>query len=307
MRRILREGYQSPQVINAMSVDVEDYFQVSAFSSVINRKQWDSLPCRVEKNISRILELFSESNVKATFFTLGWIADRYPMAIKEIFDAGHEIASHGYAHERIVHQNPRQFFDDVSRSKKILEDLTGQSVLGYRAPSYSIVSDTLWAHDVLAEVGYQYSSSVVPVSHDLYGIPGGHRFPYLVAGGKLLEIPISTIGLAGKNINCGGGGWFRLFPYSFTRWAISSINVAERKPCVFYFHPWEIDPLQPRVKGASVRSRFRHYLNLSKTTMRLSKLLTDFRWDSMQEVYLSNSDVRPADGSHEEVNYVAQH
>lgn len=285
-------------LVNAMTVDVEDYFQVAAFESVINPKEWDSIPCRVERNVDRILDLFALHNVKATFFILGWIAERFPAVVTKIAQQGHEVASHGYGHQRIVNQSQDSFRKDLLRSKSLLEALVGRPVIGYRAPSYSIGETTLWAHDILAELGFEYSSSVVPVKHDLYGIPNGHRHPYRTAKDKLLEIPISTVNLAGRNINCGGGGWFRFFPYAFTRWAISSINCKEQSPCVFYFHPWELDPNQPRVKSASAKSKFRHYLNLSKTVDRLNHLLTDFEWSTMRDVYLTENNT-----SHVQNNY----
>lgn len=278
---------ESRQLINAMTVDVEDYFQVSAFESIIDRAEWDSMPSRVERNIDEILQLFSWAGVKATFFVLGWIAERYPKMVIDIASHGHEIASHGYGHQRIIHQAPSVFREDLTRSKALLEALVDRPILGYRAPSYSIGKSTLWAHDILAESGFKYSSSVVPVKHDLYGIPNGHRHPYHTANGALLEIPISTVSVIGKNINCGGGGWFRLFPYAFTRWAMSSINDKERRSCVFYFHPWELDPEQPKIDGAGAKSKFRHYLNLSKTSGRLRRLLSDFQWSTMQDVYLN--------------------
>lgn len=274
------------RMTNAMTVDVEDYFQVSAFESVIDPKEWDGFPCRVERNVDRILRLFSEADIKATFFVLGWIAERYPTVVNSIVKEGHEVASHGYGHQRIIHQTPDEFREDLLRSKALLEALVGQAVVGYRAPSYSIGESTLWAHDVLADAGFQYSSSVVPVKHDLYGIPEGHRYPYRTADNRLLEIPISTLKLMGRNINCGGGGWFRFFPYAFTHHAVSSINANEQKPCVFYFHPWEIDPSQPKIRNASVKSKFRHYLNLQKTSSRLKRLVSDFSWSTMKDVYL---------------------
>ncbi len=284
---IARDSEQQSQrpITNAMTVDVEDYFQVAAFESVINRTSWNSIPCRVERNVDTILALFEENDITATFFTLGWIAERYPSMVKRIATAGHEVASHGYGHERIVSQNPAVFRDDVRRSKSILEDMVGKPIRGYRAPSYSIASTTLWAHDVLSDEGYEYSSSVVPIKHDLYGIPNASRFPYKTADDRLLEIPISTVRVLGKTLNCGGGGWFRLFPYAFTRSSISRINEAESQPCVFYFHPWEIDTQQPRVQSASLRSKFRHYINLSRTMPRLKLLLRDFSWSSMEDAY----------------------
>ncbi len=272
-------------ITNAMTVDVEDYFQVAAFESVISRSTWDKIPCRVERNVDTILALFEERGITATFFTLGWIAERYPMMVKRIAAAGHEVASHGYGHERIVKQSPCVFRNDVRKSKRILEDLVGKRIRGYRAPSYSIATKTLWAHDVLSDEGYEYSSSVVPIKHDLYGIPTASRFPYKTASDQLLEIPISTVKVFGKTLNCGGGGWFRLFPYSFTRNSLTRINEIEHQPSVFYFHPWEIDFLQPRVQQASFRSKFRHYINLSRTMPRLRRLLEDLNWSSMEEVY----------------------
>lgn len=275
----------SQPVTNAMTVDVEDYFQVAAFESVICRSSWDKIPCRVVRNVETILTLFDQHNITATFFTLGWIAERYPKLVKRIVSAGHEIASHGYGHERIIKQSPSAFRRDVRKSKEILEDLTGNSVVGYRAPSYSISTKTLWAHEILSDEGYLYSSSVVPIKHDLYGIENSNRFPYRVAHGQLLEIPISTVRLLGKTLNCGGGGWFRLFPYAFTKHSITCINEKEHRSAVFYFHPWEIDIYQPRVHQASLRSKFRHYLNLSHTLPRLEQLLKGFSWSSMKDVY----------------------
>ena len=305
---------KSTSVINAMSVDVEDYFQVAAFESVINPGQWDSKPCRVEKNVASILELFEANGAISTFFTLGWIAERYPALVREIVSAGHELASHGYAHQRVISQSREEFRQDITRSKNLLEDISGVEIKGYRAPSYSITSATLWAHDILADAGYRYSSSVVPVKHDLYGIPGGECFSYSVAQGRLLEIPISTISLMGRRLNCGGGGWFRLFPYGFTQRAIQSINRNQEKACVFYFHPWEIDPEQPRISEASIKSRFRHYLNLERTRPRLQRLLRDFCWSTMEQVFLqTDSDTgsrrvpHPVITTNSEVTYVSHH
>ncbi len=276
---------QESRMVNAMSVDVEDYFQVSAFESHVSKESWSTIPCRVEANIDRILGLFDEKGVKGTFFTLGWIADRYPGMVKKIVAQGHELASHGWEHIRVTEQNPEQFRNDVVRTKKKLEDIAGELVKGYRAASYSINRDNLWALDVLAETGHQYSSSIVPISHDLYGMPGAPRFSFRASENGLLEIPISTTTLAGRNINCGGGGWFRLFPYPLSRWAIRRINTAESQPAIFYFHPWEIDPHQPRVPGISAKTRFRHYLNLGKMEGRLDRLLDDFQWGRVDEVF----------------------
>lgn len=273
---------------NAMTVDVEDYFQVSAFENNIGRESWDSIACRVEANVENILELFATKNTSATFFTLGWIGKRYPQIIKKIVDNGHELASHGWGHQRANTQTRGAFREDISSSKKLLEDISGAPVKGYRAPSYSICRENLWAFDELVEVGFEYSSSVAPVRHDLYGIPDAPRFPFKVSEGRLIEIPISTICVAGQNIHCSGGGWFRLFPYSFSRWAINQVNTKENKSCIFYFHPWELDPQQPRVKGISLKSRLRHYLNLEKMRGRLEKLLSDFEWGRVDDIFIKN-------------------
>ena len=261
---------------NAMSVDVEDYFQVSAFENIVDKRDWDDIPCRVEANIERTLQLFASKDIKATFFMLGWVAERYPGIVKKIVDSGHELASHGWEHIRVTQQDRKEFKQDAIRTRHFLEDLSGQQVKGYRAASYSICADNLWAFDVLADAGYEYSSSIVPIKHDLYGIPEAPRFAFRAAQNRLLEIPITTITIAGRNINCGGGGWFRLFPYSFSRWAIKKVNHDDRQPGIFYFHPWEIDPDQPRLEQASRRSKFRHYLNLKEMQPRLSRLLNDF-------------------------------
>lgn len=273
-------------VINAMTVDVEDYFQVSAFEPHVDKRDWDHLPHRVEANVDKILQLFDSRDVKATFFTLGWIAQRHPQLVRRIVQQGHELASHGWEHVRVTNQTPQEFRDDVTRTKIALEDVAGTPVQGYRAASYSIGSANLWALDVLADAGYLYSSSIVPIKHDLYGMPEAPRFSFDAADNRLLEIPITTIRLGGRNINCGGGGWFRLFPYAFSRWALQRVNSTERQSGVFYFHPWEIDPEQPRQQGLGVKTRFRHYLNLKRTYTRLERLLDDFHWGRMDHVFL---------------------
>ena len=270
-----------------MSVDVEDYFQVSAFEENIDKRDWDSIPCRVEANVEKTLELFDKKSIKGTFFTLGWIAERYTAMVRKIVDHGHELASHGWEHIRVTQQKQNDFKQDIVRTRHFLEDLSGKLVKGYRAASYSICRNNLWAWDCLADAGYQYSSSIVPIKHDLYGIPDAPRFPFSSAGERLLEIPITTINVAGRNLNCGGGGWFRLFPYGFTRWAINRVNTQENQPCMFYFHPWEVDPEQPRVQGASRKAKFRHYLNLEKMHTRLEALIDDFHWGRVDEVFLS--------------------
>jgi polysaccharide deacetylase family protein (PEP-CTERM system associated) len=269
---------------NALTVDVEDYFQVSALAPHFDRGTWDAQPCRVERNVQRLLALFGETGARATFFTLGWIAERYPQLVRDIVAGGHELASHGYGHQRASEQSREVFADDVRRAKALLEDLGGKPVQGYRAPSFSIGMGNLWAFDVLLEAGYRYSSSVYPVQHDHYGMPDAPRFPYESRPG-LLEIPITTTRLLGRNLPAGGGGYFRLAPYEVSRWALRRVNELDRRPAIFYFHPWEIDPDQPRVHEASLKTRFRHYVNLHKTESRLGQLLRDFRWGRVDEVF----------------------
>ena len=279
----------SPAIVNAMTVDVEDYFQVSAFEPHLDRKEWNDHPGRVEVNTERILELFAAHNVRGTFFTLGWVAERYPGLIRKIVDNGHELASHGWEHIRVSTQSPADFRADASRTRQQLEDISGQAVKGYRAASYSIGSSETWAWNELAEAGYRYSSSIVPVRHDHYGMPGAPRFAFQAIDDKLLEIPITTVPLGGRNLNCGGGGWFRLFPYAFSRWALNRVNRGEGQSAIFYFHPWEIDPEQPRPHGLDPKTRFRHYLNLHRTYSRLEQLLKDFQWGRMDEIFLSGA------------------
>lgn len=276
--------------VNAMTVDVEDYFQVSAFEPYIAREAWDRLPCRVERNTDRILELFAEHGIHATFFTLGWVAERYPGLVKRIVDAGHELACHGYGHIRVTEQTSVEFREDVRLSKQILENISGGPVLGYRAASYSIGAKNLWALDILDELGFRYSSSIYPVKHDLYGMPEAPRFGFRPVGDNgLLEVPVTTVRLGERNYPCGGGGYFRLLPYGVSRWAMRRVNQKDRQSCVFYFHPWEIDPGQPRQKNISMKTRFRHYLNLSRMEGRLVRLLHDFRWDTMANVFLKTA------------------
>lgn len=270
-----------------MTVDVEDYFQVAAFADKVKREDWDKFPCRVERNLDLILAMFAEHGVSATFFTLGWIAERYPQAIRKIVDSGHELASHGYEHVKVHAQAPQAFRQDVQRTKRVLEDIGGQRVKGYRAASFSIDERSIWAFDVLAEEGYDYSSSIYPIEHDHYGMPNGHRFAHCPSGKhRLLEVPISTINFLNRNIPSGGGGYFRLLPYSFSRWALRRISKEDQQPVVFYFHPWELDPDQPRLEGISLRSRFRHYVNLGTMERRLRAVLSDFRWGRMDRVFL---------------------
>lgn len=269
-----------------MSVDVEEYFQVWAFAGTTRQADWDSFPSRINECLETVLRLFDEADVKATFFTLGWIADRHPQLIRAIADAGHEIASHGYAHSKITEQSQQQFRDDVTRAKKTLEDVSGRRVIGYRAPSFSIGSDNLWALDVLQETGHLYSSSIYPVVHDHYGMPEASRFPFRASPGGILEIPMSTARVFGRNLPSGGGGYFRLVPYRYFRWNIRRLNEIEGQSSIFYFHPWEVDPDQPRMKNVPLKSRIRHYVNLHKTEGRLQRLLADFHWDRMDIIFL---------------------
>jgi polysaccharide deacetylase family protein (PEP-CTERM system associated) len=272
---------------NAMTCDVEDYFQVSAFAPHIDRASWPTRECRVEANIERILALMADGDVKATFFTLGWIAERYPEMVKRIAAGGHEIASHGYGHLRASDQNLAEFTQDISSSKKLLEDLTGQQVRGYRAPSFSIGSANLWALDALLDAGYQYSSSIYPVAHDHYGMPDAPRFAFYPNGADgLLEIPITTVKLGQRNLPAGGGGYFRLLPYALSRWMMRKVNAEENEAAIFYFHPWELDPGQPRPDGVDLKSRFRHYVNLGRTESRIKALTRDFKWDRMDRIFL---------------------
>ncbi len=272
---------------NALTIDVEDYFQVSAFSSSINRAEWDQIPCRVEANVDRILKLLEEADAKATFFTLGWVAERFPEIVKAIVKNGHELGSHGYGHHRIQELSPQAFNEDIVRAKAILEDIGGVRIRGYRAPSFSIDESTLWAFDHILDAGYDYSSSVYPVKHDLYGMPDSPRFPYRVSNG-LLEIPMTTARFGQRNVPAGGGGFFRLFPYALTRHLIHHVHHHDAQPCMVYLHPWEFDPSQPKIRNAPLKSRFRHRLNLSRTTPRFERLLKDFQWDRVDRVFLDS-------------------
>ena len=271
-------------IVNGLSVDVEDWFQVGAFENTISRADWDGLELRVGDNVARILDLFDEAGVKATFFTLGWVAERNRAAMQSIVNRGHELASHGYDHTRVFTLTRNQFSSDIAKARAILEDASGKAVTGYRAPSFSIDARNPWAHEVLAEHGYAYSSSVAPVVHDHYGWREAPRFAFdPVPGSDLVEIPVTTALLGKRRLAAGGGGFFRVLPYSFTRWAIRQVN-SDHRPAIFYFHPWEVDPDQPRVSNASVRSRLRHYTNLSRMAGKLSDLLGDFAWGRMDEV-----------------------
>jgi len=270
---------------NAFSVDVEDYFQVLAFDGVIRRADWGRHQLRAVDQVYRLLDLLDEFGVTGTFFVLGWIAERAPQMVPRIARAGHEVASHGCDHELVTRMTRQQFADDVVRSRRLLEDQSGQPVRGYRAPSYSINASNLWAHDVLVESGYLYSSSIFPGRHDIYGMPDAPRFAHRVSGGRLLEVPVTTVEIAGSRFSAGGGGFFRLWPYALFRAAVRRVNLTDRQAAVFYMHPWEIDVAQPRVAGAPARSRLRHYLNLHRVWPRLRRLLADFRWDRVDRVF----------------------
>jgi len=271
---------------NAMTIDVEDYFQVSAFAPHISRNQWDSLPCRVERNVMRIIEMLDAHESKATFFTLGWIAERYPHLVREIVAGGHELASHGYGHLRASDQSESEFRTDVTHAKKLLEDISGVAVNGYRAPSFSIGHKNMWALDVLNDAGYLYSSSIYPVKHDHYGMPDAPRFKFQPRQHALLELPPTTMQMLGRNFPASGGGYFRLLPYSLSAWMMRRVNQHDGEPGIFYFHPWEIDPEQPRQRGVGMKTRFRHYVNLSRMQGRLERLLRDFQWGRMDHIFL---------------------
>lgn len=278
----------STKIRNAMTIDVEDYFQVSAFAPHIPRDSWAALPCRVEANIDRILGLLDGQGIKATFFTLGWIAERYRAMVRRIVDQGHELASHGYGHERASDMSQQQFRDDIGSSKRILEDISGHEIKGYRAPSFSIGTHNLWALDVLHSEGYRYSSSIYPVKHDHYGMPDAPRFAFYPGSNDgLLELPITTVRLMNRNLPAGGGGYFRFFPYALSRWLMQQVNERDGQPAIFYFHPWEIDTGQPRQKNIDMKTRFRHYVNLHSMESRLQALTRDFQWGRMDHIFLT--------------------
>jgi polysaccharide deacetylase family protein (PEP-CTERM system associated) len=277
-------GRETP--LNAMTVDVEDYFQVGAFTSIIKPSDWDNFQPRVEQNTERTLQVFADCGTHATFFTLGWVAERYPQLIRRIAEAGHEIASHGCSHIRVDQQTEAEFRADARASRQMLEDISGVAVTGYRAASFSVGQTTPWAHRVLAEEGYRYSSSINPISHDHYGMPDAPRFAFWPAGDEgVVEYPMTTVRLFGRNLPCSGGGYFRLMPYAVFKSAIRRFNRVDANSAIFYFHPWEVDPDQPRVDGASAKARFRHYLNLDRMESRLRSLLADFQWDRMDSVF----------------------
>lgn len=273
-------------IVNALTIDVEDYYHVTGFESVIQRADWDSYESRVERNTHRLLDLLDAHHTRATFFVLGWVAERHPQLVRTIHARGHEVASHGYAHQRIYTQSPAQFRQETQRSLRLLEDAIGEHIHGYRAASYSITRESLWALDILGEEGFTYDSSIFPIHHDRYGIPGYPRFCHLVdgrTGAGLVEFPLSTVRLGGTNLPIAGGGYFRIYPYAFTRWGIMHLNRTEHQPAVIYLHPWEVDPEQPRIP-AKASARFRQYFNLDQTAPRLIRLLQDFTCGTMASV-----------------------
>ena len=269
---------------NALTIDVEDYFQVQALAGAVPRARWNDIPRRVQANTERLLAMFEPTGAHATFFVLGWVGERHPALVRRIVAAGHELASHGYGHERVDTLGPEGFRADIRRARGVLEDAAGVRVAGYRAPTFSIGAATPWAFAILAEEGYRYSSSVYPVRHDLYGMPDAPRFPWRPDGGTLWEIPLTTLRVPGRNLPCSGGGWFRLLPYAAFRLMLRRFRQVEAAPAVFYAHPWEIDPGQPRLAVHGL-SRLRHYVNLSRTAGRLERLLGDFSWDRLDRVF----------------------
>jgi polysaccharide deacetylase family protein (PEP-CTERM system associated) len=281
----LGETAPRDRVVNAMTIDVEDYFHVSVFDGVVPRAQWDRLESRVCANTERLLEIFDAYEVKATFFVLGCVAERFPQLVRRISALGHEVASHGFSHRLIYDQTPKAFREDVRRAKALLESACGTAVIGYRAPSYSVTPRSLWALDILIEEGYRYDSSIFPIRHDRYGIPVSPRHPYTISRGvgTLIEAPGSTTAVGPFNLPIAGGGYFRILPYWWTRWGINRVNRREGRPAIFYLHPWEIDPEQPRL-GAGALSRFRHYRNLEQTENRLRQLLSDFSFAPIARV-----------------------
>jgi polysaccharide deacetylase family protein (PEP-CTERM system associated) len=283
---MLHQSGTNQGVRNAFSVDVEDYFHVEALSSVVDRASWTSREYRAEASTNRLLQLLADEHVRATFFVLGWVARQSPQLVRAIHAAGHEVACHGLTHQMVTKQTPEQFRSETRESKSLLEDTTGAAIRGYRAATYSITRESLWALNILAELGFTYDSSIFPIRHDLYGIPDAPRFSYRPEGLQLVEVPVTTVEILGQRLPCGGGGYFRLLPYALFRGALRRVNEKDRQAAVFYCHPWEVDPGQPRVGGLSLKSRFRHYTNLSKMEGRLRRLLRDFRWGRMDEVFV---------------------
>ena len=279
----------STSPVHAMTCDVEDYFQVSAFDGIVPRERWAEVECRIPRNIDKALQLFADHDTKATFFTLGWVAEHHPEVIRRIVDEGHELASHGMSHLRVWSQTPEEFRKDAQRARGLLEDVGGVAVIGYRAASWSIDQRTPWAHEILAEIGYRYSSSVYPVVHDHYGVPDAPRHPYRVGESGITEVPPSTARFLGRNIPVSGGGYFRLFPLRLSKHFVKRHEETASYPYIFYFHPWELDPRQPRFRKTPLKSRFRHYLNLGKFEQRLTKMLQSFRWGRMDRIFLDQS------------------
>lgn len=281
----INKARKANALLNAMSVDIEDWFQVGAFETVIDRADWDSLEHRFERNTDAVLELFDEAGIKATFFTLGWVAERCPKLMQRIVAAGHEVASHGYDHARVFTLTPDQFRKDLEHSRKILEDSAGQAITGYRAPSFSIDQRTPWAHEILAEQGYRYSSSVAPIKHDHYGWEGSPRFAWKpVAGSDLIELPVTTVKVGSRILAAGGGGFFRLLPYALYDRAIRKMQQDDGRGAIFYFHPWEIDPAQPRVENAPLKSKLRHYTKLNAMRSKLVRVGKDYEWGRVDEL-----------------------
>ena len=276
-------------VRNALTIDVEDYFQVSAFDGHIPRESWDHQPCRLERNMDCLLSMLAKHQVAATFFVLGWVAERYPGLVRSIVQADHELASHGYSHRRASEQDRTEFLQDISNAKRLLEDIGGTAVKGYRAPSFSIGERNFWALQCVAEAGYLYSSSIYPIHHDHYGMPGAPRFAFQPGSNdRLLELPLTTVRILKHNFPAGGGGYFRLLPYQLSRWCLKRVNEREGQPCIFYFHPWELDPDQPRQNRVSLKTRFRHYTNLKRMKSRIEALLSDFQWDRVDRIFLQD-------------------
>jgi polysaccharide deacetylase family protein (PEP-CTERM system associated) len=278
----------APALTNALTIDVEDYFQVSAFAPYIRRDEWDARECRVEANVDRLLQLLDAHKTQATFFTLGWVAERYPSLVRRIVAGGHELASHGHGHERASDLDRTAFRADLDRAKKTLEDIAGAPIHGYRAPSFSIGHGNLWAFDTLLETGHAYSSSIYPIKHDHYGMPDAPRFAHRRENG-LLEVPVTTLRLGRRNLPSSGGGYFRLLPYDLSRWMIRQVNQKDRQSAIFYCHPWEFDVGQPRIAGIDAKTRFRHYVNIGRMESRLQRLLQDFRWGRMDRIFLDAS------------------
>lgn len=273
-------------ITHAMTVDVEDYYHVAAFGQVIRPEDWEKWPSRVEANTDRLLQLFADANIHITFFILGWVAERYPELVRRIHQQGHEVASHGFSHQLVYRQTPEVFREETARSKTLLEDLTGEAILGYRAASYSVTRKSLWAPDILADLGFEWDSSIFPTRHDNYGIPGSPEEPYRIvtrSGKQLTEFPLTTARVLGQAIPAAGGGYFRQYPYALSRWLFDRASLNQTMPRIFYLHPWEIDPAQPRVPNASWFSNFRHYTNLDKCLPRLERMLSDFRFGSISQ------------------------